>query len=127
MRIRQVITVMALLLGLNVAAHADILATGMMYGGPTQNNAICYLFNAGTGPVTVVNNQIIRQSSDILPLTVDNCGVLAVGTTCAIAVGSITNGLPHACRFVLSPSGADVRGVLEIRAGGIVLQNSELR
>src|SRR5215470_11654543 len=69
MKMRRVFTTTVLLLGLSVAAHADILATGAMYGGPTQNTAVCYLLNAGTGPVTVVSNQILREPNINLPLS----------------------------------------------------------
>ncbi len=127
MNMRRVLTTTVLLLGLSVAAHADILATGAMYGGPTQNTAVCYLFNAGTGPVTVVSNQILREPNINLPLSFDGCGVLAAGNSCGIAVNNIVNNAAHSCKFVLSPSGADVRGVMEIRSGLTVLQNSTLR
>jgi len=60
MMMRRVFATTAILLGLSVSAHADILAAGAIYGGPTQTVATCYLFNAGTGPVTVVTNQIFR-------------------------------------------------------------------
>ena len=126
MTMRRVVAITVLLLGFSVAARADILATGAMYGGPTQNTAVCYLFNAGTGPVNVVTNQIIREPNISLLLAFDNCGVLAAGSTCSI-VANLANNVPHSCKFVLSPSGADVRGVMEIRSGGTVLQNSNLR
>ena len=126
MTMRRVLAITVFLLGFSVIARADILATGSMYGGPTQNNAICYLFNAGTGPVSVFSNQIIREPNINLALFTDTCGVLAAGSNCTIGA-NIVNGLAHSCKFVLSPSGADVRGVMEIRSGGTVLQNSNLR
>jgi len=127
MTIRRVLAMTVLFLGVSVAARADILATGAMYGGPTQNTAVCYLFNAGTGPVTVVSNQILREPNINLGLSFDGCSVLAAGSSCGIAVNNIANNAAHSCRFVLSPGGADVRGVMEIRQGLTVLQNSALR
>ena len=127
MMLRRVLVTAVLLLGVSAAAHADILATGAMYGGPTQNTAVCYLFNAGTGPVTVVSNQIIREPNINLGLSFDGCGVLVAGSSCGIAVNNIANNAAHSCKFVLSPSGADVRGVMELRQGLTVLQNAELR
>ena len=126
MIMRRVLAMTVLLLGCSVVARADILATGPMYGGSTQTQAICYLFNAGTGPVTVTGNQIIREPNTNLALSVDSCGVLAAGSSCGIAA-VIVNNLAHSCKFVLSPSGADVRGVMEIRSSNAVLQNSNLR
>jgi hypothetical protein len=130
MMMRRTLAITALLLGLSAAAHADILAAGVMYGGSTQNTAVCYLFNAGTGPVTVVSNQIFRESQPVvnLPLNFDSCGAtLAPNSSCGIAVNNIANGFAHACKFVLSPSAAAVRGVMEIRAGATVLKNVDLR
>ena len=126
MTMPRVFALTMLLLGVSVAAHADVLATGALYGGPTQNTAVCYLFNAGTGPVTVVSNQIIREPNINLPLSFDGCGVLAAGSSCGIAT-NIANNVAHSCKFVLSQSGADVRGVLEMRSGLTVLSNSDLR
>jgi hypothetical protein len=122
----RVLAITVLLLGLGVTAHADILAAGPLFGGSTQTVAACYLFNAGTGKVTVTSNQIIRESATNLALATDNCNVLAAGTSCRIAT-NIINNAAHVCKFVLSPSAADVRGTMEIRSGGTVLQISELR
>jgi hypothetical protein len=126
MMMRRVLAITVLLLGLSGAVHADILATGAMYGGSTQTLAACYLFNAGTGTVTVTSNQIIREAATNLALATDNCNVLAPATSCRIATNIVSN-LAHSCRFIISPSAADVRGVMEIRAGNTVLQNSDLR
>jgi hypothetical protein len=126
MTMPRVFALTMLLLGVSVAAHADVLATGAMYGGPTQNTAVCYLFNAGTGPVTVTSNQIIREPNINLALSFDGCGVLAAGSSCGIAA-TIVNNMAHSCKFVLSQSGVDVRGVLEMRSGLTVLSNADLR
>lgn len=123
---RRVFAMTLLMLGFGVAAHADILVAGPMFGGSTQTDAVCYLYNAGTGAVTVTSNQLIREPNINLTLNFDTCGTLSSGRVCAIAT-NITNNAAHVCRFVISPSWADVRGTLEIRAGGTVLQNSELR
>ena len=129
---RQVFAMTMFVLGLAVTAQADILAAGTLYGGPTQNIATCYLFNAGTGPVTIVTNQIFReggtgQPATSLALAFDFCGVsLAPNSSCFIQT-TIANLAAHACKFVLSPSAADVRGGFEIREGNVVLQSVHLR
>ena len=115
------------LLGISVVAHADTLAAGAAYGGTAQTLANCYLYNAGTGPVTVTSNVIIREPNVSVPLTFHNCAALAAGSICAIAA-NIQNNVAHACRMVISPGGADVRGTLEIRdASGRILNAVELR
>ncbi len=127
--IRRVVAMTVCVLGLAVTAHADILAAGTLYGGPTQNIAACYLFNAGTGPVTIVTNQIFveGQPATSLALASDSCGVsLAPNSSCTIQA-FIANLAVHACKFVLSPSAAGVRGGFEIRAGNGVLQSVDLR
>lgn len=116
------------LLAINTAAQADILAAGVAFGGPTQTIASCGLYNAGSGPVTITSNAIIREPNISLPLFLDTCGVLAPGSSCSIAAG-ILNNFGHSCRMVISPSGADVRGNFEVRESGLgrVLNNLQLR
>lgn len=126
MTLRRILMTAVLLLGASAAAHADVLATGAIYGNPTQNGAVCYLYNAGTSAVTITSNLIIRQNFGPVVLASDNCGVLAAGGICAISAG-IVNNVGHACKFVITESAAVVRGVFEIRAGLNVLSNSDLR
>ena len=118
----------AILLSIGAVANADTLAGGAIYGGPSQTTATCYLYNAGTGPVTVTTNSIIRRGTlTPLTLTYDDCSTLAAGATCFIEA-NIENGSAHSCRMVVSPSGADVRGSFEIRnSSAQVLSNTELR
>ena len=126
--VKKVLFSMSVLLGVITSAQADILAAGVAYGGSTQTVASCSLFNAGTGPVTITSNLIIREPNVSLVLTFDSCGVLAAGASCAIAVPIVFN-LGHSCRMIVSPSGADVRGSFQVReaAFGRVLNSLELR
>ena len=125
--VKKVLFSIYVLLGVITVAQADILAAGASYGGPGQTSAACFLFNAGTGPVSVTSNLIIREPNVSLVLTFDSCGVLAAGASCAIAVPIVFN-LGHSCRMIVSPSGADVRGSFELRdSSGRVLNNLELR
>src|SRR6202007_2585139 len=109
---------------------ADILAAGPLYGGPRQRVAVCYLFNAGTGSVAIESNQIFREGVSASLPVLDLCGPrLAPNTSCVIQA-NITNTATHSCKFVISPSASDVRGVFELRAGGGVndtLQSTPLR
>jgi len=124
--LRRVLAATVLLLGSSVAADAETLATGAVYGGSTQNRATCYVFNAGSNPIHFMSKQIIRQDGTIVSLTFDNCTTLAGGRTCGI-FANIVNNQAYSCKFVFPESKADVRGVLDIRAGGTVLINSDLR
>ncbi len=114
------------LLGITAAAHADILAGGPIYGGPGQDNAVCYLFNAGTGTVTVSSNQIIRLDGTVVTLDTDTCASLGPNKGCVIH-GVVTDPQTYSCKMVISPSAADVRGAFELRSNLSVLKSIELR
>jgi hypothetical protein len=49
------------LITMGTAANATTLAAGGMYGGPTQNTAVCYLFNSGSTTVSISQSAIIEQ------------------------------------------------------------------
>jgi hypothetical protein len=110
------------------AAYADTLAGGAIYGGSTQLQGVCYLYNAGGATVGVTTNSIVRQGSAVpLVNASDDCGNLAPGATCGISA-NLVNNLAHSCRMVVTPSGANVRGNFEVRdAEGRVLNDIELR
>ena len=126
--VKKVLFSVFVLLGVITVAQAEILAAGASYGGPTQTLAVCYVFNAGPGPVSITSNLIIREPNVSLVLQFDSCGVLAAGASCAIAA-PIANNAAHSCRMIVSPSGADVRGSFELRESslGRVLNSLELR
>jgi hypothetical protein len=123
----RTLIVLVALLTMAGAANATTLAGGAIYGGPTQTTAVCYLFNAGNSTVSVSGSEIVRQNTGPVPLAQNNCGTLAAGGICAI-LANVGNVGSDACKFVISPDGAAVRGTLEIRnSGSTVLQNEELR
>jgi hypothetical protein len=129
MTMRRVLAMTVLVLGFGVTAHAATLAAGPMFGGPSQTIATCYLFNAGTEPVIVVTNQILREGSPASnrSLAPDLCGeTLAPNSSCAIQA-NIDNLAAHICKFTVSPSAATVRGGFEVRAGNVVLKRADLR
>jgi hypothetical protein len=125
-KIRLFIGVMVV--SMAASAYAHTLAGGAIYGGGTQVAGVCYLHNAGGSTVSVTTNLIFRQGSTVpLANTFDDCSSLPPGGTCGISA-NIVNNLPHSCKMVVSPSGADVRGSFEVRDGqGNVLNNIELR
>jgi len=48
---RSVIVLVAIIT-MGTAVHATTLASGAIFGGPTQTFAVCYLYNAGNSAVT---------------------------------------------------------------------------
>lgn len=111
------------------SANADILASGPINGGQSQTTATCYLFNAGAGTVSISSEGIRRGASTApLALTHDFCGsTLASGASCVIQANTAF-GDAHSCRFVVSPSGADVRGSFEVRDSiGNILNQADMR
>ena len=116
------------LLTIGATAQADILAGGASYGGISQATATCYIYNAGSGPVTIASRTIIREPNIALTPFFSSCAAsLAAGSSCGFSA-SIVNNLAHSCRVVLSPSGAEVRGSMEFRSStGDLLNSVELR
>ncbi|MGH8615000.1 MAG: hypothetical protein ACREYF_24000, partial [Gammaproteobacteria bacterium] len=123
----RILIVLAALITMGTAANAaTTLAAGGIFAGTTQNTAVCYLYNAGNSAVSV-RGSIVQQFIGPVPLTVNQCGApLAAGAICGIAAKAVNNA-PYACKFVISPDGAAVRGALELRNGLTVLKNVELR
>jgi hypothetical protein len=131
MMMRRVVAMTVLILGMGVTAHAGILAAGALYGSPNQTVAACYLYNAGTGPVTITTKQIFQDGRGTPAISLvsssDNCPVqLAANASCGIGANIVSIYDAHLCKFVVSPSTADVRGGFEIRAGASVLTNVDL-
>lgn len=102
-------------------AYADILAGGSIYGGSSQDHVICTLYNASGASATITTNQIVQFDRVVLPLVVDTCSTLAAGKSCYIQA-SIRNNMNHSCTMVVSPSAADVRGVLEMLCRAVTKQ-----
>ena len=109
------------LLGMGTAADARVLAGGSIYGGTSQTQGTCYLYNAGTSTVTISSRQIIRESG--INLNPTGCTTLLSNRTCAITM-PIVNNRAHACRFVFTPDSADVRGAFEVRDNNLDILNS---
>jgi len=119
------------LIGTGVVAHAATLASGALSGGPGATVAACYIFNAGTDPITFKDPRIQLHAQFAPPSSsfyYDDCGAtLAAGAICGIGV-SILDNQGYACSVHFIGDKGTVRGVMEIRdATGRVMANSELR
>lgn len=116
----------ALLAG--TAARADppllLLATGGVYGGITQNYAVCYVFNAGTSPVAVLMT-ISDQSGGFAGAPTST--VVLPRTISAVA-NFVVNNQAYSCTITGAPATATLRGGMDVRdVDGNVLINSDLR
>jgi len=124
----NLIVLVTLLISLTTV-QADTLA-GVADGGLRQNAVICNIFNAGPGDVTITSIQILNKSGTAYQVTPggSNCGtVLSAGTSCGYGV-SVNNIGVNACRIVINPSGANVRGLMTVRdSSENVIASVELR
>lgn len=134
---RTLVTFM-FLCGISPTLRADVvLATGGVYGGPTQHKAYCYVFNAQ--PIRSVNiaaAEIIDQNGSSLPIPQEGntctnwrtpVKALPAGQTCVLGA-EIANNSTHACRVVVKGKKLKLRGTMDIRdVNDIVLTSSELR
>jgi hypothetical protein len=131
----RILIILVALIAMGTAAHAQTtLAAGGLFGGPTQNVALCYFYNAGTSPVTVTGGEIVQETSTVLPLAGNNCvAPLTPGKICRFFATPISTVFTHACKATITPDATDVRGTLEIRAAnsggapGATLQTEQLR
>ncbi|HEX9904439.1 MAG TPA: hypothetical protein VGA77_05690 [Propylenella sp.] len=127
---RVTIASMLFLAGLSQFAQADdILAAGLLYGGPDQAAAACAFYNAGTTAVTVKKSKIVDQTG-AKPSQNNSCNddpPLAAGRGCTITA-QIGTGSGYSCRAVVSPNKKNARGVLTIFNGSTdPLVSMELR
>jgi hypothetical protein len=102
-----------------------VLATGGVFGGITQNLAVCYAYNAGPLPVTI-SGVVIRDQNGVL----DKIGCvqrLAPFKICSVAV-PISTVLAYSCTIRgFKPVASVLRGVMDIRdIARRVLINSNL-
>jgi hypothetical protein len=104
-----------------------ILAAGSLYAGPSQAQAVCYIYNPGPD-VNIVFMDIYDQNGVVLPLAIRQCGgTLSSGQSCGIA-GDIANNSSYSCAARVLPNKDEVRGILEIRdANQNSLTNIEMR
>ncbi len=104
-------------------ASATTLASSPLYGGTSQHYAVCYLFNASKGLVTVTSSSIVIESNGNDTLNSDSCTgntlrphhSCAFGATFSDPVDQIAT---HVCQVTLTGlSGAlkGMRGTIDLR------------
>jgi len=126
MKARFIAIVTAALLGVSATAHAGSLSSGALYGGGTQNTALCYVRNVGLATVPAPVVKLFDENGVALTLNHNSCtGTLAPNAACN-AYSFIVNNLAHSCT-VTTGSTKNFRGTFDIRSGGAVLQTDVLR
>jgi hypothetical protein len=120
---------MALMALASTANAATVFASGKIYGSSGQTQAVCYLFNASSKPITIISAAINDESGTNQANTTTchpDSTQLAAGAGCLIAASSISQSSAFDC-FITASSGAGLRGSLEIRQFSAVLQSQYLR
>ena len=105
----------ALLIALGGAAKADILTAGPVYAGTAQSGGrvFCWLFNTGTGDVTIPTRQIFNSLKGSIAPVSDTCGSsLASGRSCGYFANAGTG--TYTCRAITEGVEPMISGTLQI-------------
>jgi hypothetical protein len=128
MRMPRILTGIVLACGLAGTVQADILASGPVYGGPSQDHVACQVFNANNTPITFVSIELFDQTSlGAIPLTFNNCGVsLAPGDMCNFQ--TVANNQAYACKVIINEGKENIRGTMNaLTPANTVLSEADLR
>ena len=126
MKTYGIVVVVATIIAMSASAHAGALSSGTLYGGGTQNTALCYVRNVSLATVPALVVKIFNEHGVALTLDHDSCtGPLAPNAACNVYV-FVVNNLAHSCTATVG-SIRNFRGTFDIRSGGIVLQTDMLR
>lgn len=115
----RVLIALVCVVGFATGAHADRLAAGGLFGGPSQTKAVCYFFNTHpTQAIRLNNPRIMGVNGNSLPLTVDECRNvvflnLPAQKICGIAADVAGNNI-HSCEVGVA-SKIELRGVFQLR------------
>lgn len=128
---RKIMAVFAAGLGTVLAGTvyaAELMAAGGLYAGQSQAVALCSIFNGGSAAITLSGFKILGSNgATALQLGTTCSSTLTAGSTCRIWTG-ITATDTYACRVMVGPSKAAVRGTFELRnSNQNVLGRIELR
>ena len=125
---------------LAIADNDFAILAAAAYGGNSQAQAVCYIYNVGKTPVTIVKKEFTREKDPVDgsgsfpplgPITWDTCvdprsgrNVQLLPKTFCAYVANIPHQGGTGCIVELSPNGENVRGILEIRDAGNSIVNS---
>jgi hypothetical protein len=92
---------------------ATILASGPVYGGPSQQQVACEVVNVGTTPITFVKTELLGQFQAPLPLNFNDCidgngASLEPNATCNFQAAA--GNQATACKVIILEAKTNVRG-----------------
>lgn len=107
------------------ANAASVFASGPIYGGPSSEQAICYVVNVGVPSVNVTSLAILDMTGKVVAQT--QCGQLSSRRQCQAIFGSAQPNSLYSCTAAASLSTA-LRGSIELRnidGGNATVLNSQ--
>jgi hypothetical protein len=127
MRIQRVLTGIVLACGMIGTVQAATLASGPVFGGPSQDHVACQVFNVGNTPITFVSTEFFNQSGRAIPLTFDNCGEsLASNSICTFQAAA--GNQAYGCKVRINEGKANVRGTMAaLTSSNVLLSEADLR
>ena len=92
---------------------------GMVSGPAGERTAVCYLYNGGSTPITIVSKQLTPEYvNGIGNVVYDSCyGAIQANSICAVQaiIQEVSPGLAIACRMTVQGSSSNLRGVVQVR------------
>ena len=127
MKMQRLLSGIVLACGLVGTVQADTLASGPVYGGPSQNRVACQVFNAGNTPITFVSTRISSQFNASVPLTFNNCGAsLAPNRICTFQ--ATASDQAFSCKALINEAKTNVRGTMAaLNSSNDALSEADLR
>jgi hypothetical protein len=99
------------------AAQAQVVASGPLFGGPSEAIVQCYIANVSASSVGLSNAQIIDEDNTPESITNNNCpGTLPAGDVCRFNSKIASTNLGHYCSInTVTTTAGQVRGRIEVR------------
>jgi hypothetical protein len=118
--------VMALML--TGPAKATTLISSPVFGGSSQNQAYCFIYNGGISTITYTERKIVDNQGASMGISTQSCmGGLAPGYGCYFMVNTNASKLAGTCKVVFTPDSALVRGSFAAFNSGVFLAASPLQ
>ena len=116
MRMQRVLTGIVLACGLAGTVQAATLASGVVYGGPSQDHVACEVVNMSDAPITFVKTELVGQYHGSLTLNYNDCGsALAPNGICSFQAAAVREAA--ACKVIINQAKTDVRGTMVALSG----------
>ena len=112
------------------AVQAQVLASGPLFGGPSEAIVQCYIANVSASAVGLSNPQIIDEFNKPETITNSNCpDTLAAGNVCRFNSKLASTDLERYCSIdTVTTTAGQVRGGIEVRTtNNKILATGEMR